>query len=454
MSTLEVEIASAETAATERALATLRARPPARCEFCGGDQFSEHPRDGVWRCGTCYRGSLAPAPTAAEAREAVERARTEARAAVLAPGDAWLRRRIVVDEQRDRRRLRDLLPGMHECLLHRARPSRYPRSAAMREWQDDRLLDLAQKVCELTGHEDPFALRAQELVPLVLFRGSTAWTRAGGFQTTSDVVGLLDSVAHTLFVDAYADTVKSFAVWTTAITVPDFRSTVAGVLEFPDLLAIEEHGEYVAGWPFGAAAPMRLTRFGRVVQFSREAVLRDDLATFGQLQAALGVAAAQVENDVVYDLLMANPTMPDGQPLFSAAHGNLMPAKVLDATSLAAACATLATISDHARPAFVLVGTADGAVARQLITQQTPPNAGEASGVLQVVQDDRIVGGFYVTTDPGERPTIATAHLAGIDGPELLSRDEWSIDARSFKGRDEFGAAVISATSMVFTPAA
>src|SRR5262245_61277241 len=56
----------------------------------------------------------------------------------------------------------------------------------------------------------------------------------------------------------------------------------------------------------------------------REMVLRDDVPTFGQLQPALGVAAAQVEADVVYDLLAANPGMPDGQPLFSAAHGNLM----------------------------------------------------------------------------------------------------------------------------------
>jgi hypothetical protein len=58
-----------------------------------------------------------------------------------------------------------------------------------------------------------------------------------------------------------------------------------------------------------------------------------------------------------------------------------------------------------------------------------------------------------VTCDPRERPTLVTAHLRGVDGPELLSRDAWDIDARSYKGRDEFGAAVVSATSMVFTPA-
>jgi hypothetical protein len=43
--------------------------------------------------------------------------------------------------------------------------------------------------------------------------------------------------------------------------------------------------------------------------------------------------------------------------------------------------------------------------------------------------------------------------LRDVEGPELLARDGWDVDARLYKGRDEFGAAVVSATSMVFTPA-
>jgi hypothetical protein len=42
--------------------------------------------------------------------------------------------------------------------------------------------------------------------------------------------------------------------------------------------------------------------------------------------------------------------------------------------------------------------------------------------------------------------------LSGIDGPELLAQDGWDIDARSYKGRDAFGAAVVSASAMVKTP--
>jgi hypothetical protein len=452
---IHAELAQAETAAVETALAALRARPPERCARCGGRTFDpKPPRDGYWRCLTCFGGTLAPAVPDAEKQAVILRARREARAAVLEPGDAVLRRQIAVHEQRDRRALGALLPAMRAYLLHRANPSRYPATPAMREWRDDRLLDLAQKFLELTGHEDPFALRAQELVKVVLFRGSDVWTRAQGYQATVDFPGFLDAVSARLFFDAYADTTRSFAAWTTAITVADFKSTIASVVDFPDLLAIPEHGEYASGDPFGAAVPVRLTKFGRVMPYTREAVLRDDVPALGQLQAALGVAAAHAENDVVYDLLTSNPTLPDGFALFSAQHGNLMPAKALDATSLAAACAALAPNSQHGRPAFLVVGTKDGPTARNLVWQQTPPNAGDAAGVLQVVQDDRIASGFYVTCDPHERATFVTAHLAGIDGPELLSQDSWTIDARSYKGRNEFGAAVVSASSMVYTPSA
>jgi hypothetical protein len=292
---IHVELAQADSAAVDTALATLRARPPARYDRCGGRTFEPQPRDGYWRCTTCFGGTLAPPVPAAEQQAAILRARREAREVVLAPGDAALRRRIAVDQQRDRRALGPLQDARRATLLHRANPSLCAATAATREWREDRLLDLAQKhQLELTGHEDPFALRAQELVPVILFRGLDAWTRTQGYQGTSDFPGLLDNVAHTLFLDAYGDTVRSFEAWTTAITVADFRSTIAGVVDFPDLLAIPEHGEYAAGDPFGAAVPVRLTRHGRVVQFTREAVLRDDVPTFGQLQAALGVAAAHV----------------------------------------------------------------------------------------------------------------------------------------------------------------
>jgi hypothetical protein len=459
---LDVEIATRTEAAVAAALTALRARTPAQCDRCGGRKgFYERPiREGWWRCLTCLGGTFRALPTPAEEAAATREARDTTRATVLAtdPGLRHLEALVAADRRRDRRSMTPAIArGMHEALLHRADPTRYAATPAAREWLDHcSLVDLLRKHLELGGHEDPFTLSRHEVVMRALVRGVDGWvptsSRASGYRTTSDLPQLLDNVARVLFLDAFADTVRSFTPWTSAVTVPDFRSTIATVVDFPDLLAMPEHAEYVAGSPFGPAVAVRLTKFGRVVQCTGEMVLRDDVAGLGQLQQALGVAAASVENDVVYDLLAANPVMADGQPVFSAAHGNVMTAAALSAASLATACAALATNSGHGRPAYLLVGTADGPTARTLVTQQTPPNAGDASGVLEVVQDDRITGAWYVTCDPHERPTLVTAHLSGIDGPELLAQDGWDIDARSYKGRDAFGAAVVSASSMVKTP--
>jgi len=386
--------------------------------------------------------------------------------AVLGLDAASAARALVDARQRATRARRREVPrltdaavrGLHEALLHRALPDRYPATAAAARWLDYcPLVEVADSWLTMGGDPDPRASGRHGLAMAWLVRGGgrrgfAPVTRQHGFTTTGDLPGLLDGAARVIFLDSYNDTVRSFTAWTSAVSLPDFRSTIVSAAAFPSLLEVPEHAEYEAGFPFGPAVPVRLTNFGRIVQYTRAAVLRDDVASFGQLQQALGVAAASVENDAVYELLGSNPRMADGQPLFSAAQANLMPAAALDAASLAVACAALAANSLHGRPAFLLCGTADGPTARRLVHEES--GAGAASGALEVVQDDRITGGWYVTTDPGERPTLVTAHLADTDGPELLTRDEWTIDARAFKGRDEFGAAVVDWRGMVRTPAA
>ena len=366
--------------------------------------------------------------------------------------------RATQDRRRYLPRLTDAtVRGLEEALLHRALPDRYAATPAARRWLDFcPLVEVAESWLTMAGDPDPRGRGRHGLAMALLSRGgSPTWApvlRAYGYLGTKDLPTVLDTVASTIFLDTYADTVRSFAPWTSAIEVADFRSTIVSAAVFPTLREVPEHAEYVAGSPFGPAVPVRLVKYGRVVNYTREAVLRDDVASFGQMQQALGTAAAAAENDAVYDLVRANPTMADGQPVFSAAHGNLMTAAALSAASLATASAALAANSKHGRPAFLLVGTADGPTARTLVTQQTPPDAGDASGVLEVVQDDRITGAWYVTCDPGERATLVTAHLASVGGPELLVQDSWDIDSRSYKGRDEFGAAVVSASAMVKTP--
>jgi len=295
---------------------------------------------------------------------------------------------------------------------------------------------------------------------LLVRGGVPTWrpaVRQNGYLATSDLPMVLDNLASVLYLDAFTDAPRTFTPWTREFEVPDFRTAVVVTPSFPVLLPVPEHSEYTRHGALGPNAALRLVTYGRQVTFTRQAVLADDMVTFGQLQQALGVAAAACESDAVYDLLVSNPTMPDGQPLFSAAHGNLMPATDLTAASLAAASTALASQTAngaalHLPMRYLVVGTLLGAQARQLVTTMTPANTPPHTGLV-VVEDGRIPGkDWYLMTD--QWPTIATAHLAATGGPELLAQDGWSIDGRLYKARDEFGCTVMDWRSMVYTPAA
>lgn len=351
--------------------------------------------------------------------------------------------------------------GIEAALLHRADSTRYPATPAAARWLDHcPLTEVAERWLTMTYHPDPRGRGVHGLAMALLVRGGVpTWApavRQTGYLATSDLPKVLDNVANVLYLDAYTDAPRTFTAWTRELEVPDFRTAVVVTPGFPELLPVGEHAEFTHHGALGPTAALRLVTYGRHVTVTRQAVLADDMLTFGQLQQALGVAAAACESDTVYNLLVSNPTMADGNALFSVAHGNLMPAADITATSLAAASAALAaqTTADgrtlHLRARYVVVGTLLAGEARQLVTSQTPVNSDPDTGLV-VVEDDRVVGkSWYVMSD--QWPTVACAHLAATGGPELLAMDGWDVDGRLYKARDEFGCTVMDWRGMIYTP--
>lgn len=435
----------------QRARIALKYGPPHRWR-------DPNPRPGISTTFDSYVPT--PADVREMDREAERRAKQERVAQVT---DKLARERATRDRRRFLPRLTEAVAhGMQEALLHRADPTRYPATAAAARWLDHcPLVELAESWRTMAYDPDPWERGRHGLAMAWLVRGGVpTWApavRANGYLAASDLPKVLDNVANTIYLDAYAAAPRTFEAWTRAVEVVDFRSTVVTTPSFPALLPVPETAEYTRDGGFlGPTAALRLVTFGRQTAYTRQAVLADDMVMFGQLQQALGVAAAAVESDVTYDLLTSNPVMADGKALFSTAHGNLMPASDLTAASLTTASAALAnqTAADgralHLPARYLVVGTVLGTAARQLVTSMTPANTPPESGLV-VVEDGRIGTGWYLMTD--QWPTIATAHLADVGGPELLAMDGWNIDGRLYKARDEFGCTVMDWRSMVYTPA-
>ena len=86
---------------------------------------------------------------------------------------------------------------------------------------------------------------------------------------------------------------------------------------------VNESGEYKYGSLMEGGETYQLGTFGKIVAFTRQMIINDDLSALERLPMLFGNAAADLESDIVYGILTANPKMSDGIAVFDAKHNNV-----------------------------------------------------------------------------------------------------------------------------------
>jgi hypothetical protein len=261
---------------------------------------------------------------------------------------------------------------------------------------------------------------------------------------------------------------RTFTSWCRATTLPDFRQNYRVALGAgPTLAKVPQHGEYQrAAWP-SRAETIQLETWGKIIAFSRQAMINDDLGMLTRIPQGFGYAAASMEGDVVYGFLIGNPVMSDGNALFSAAHGNLMTASPIDLPNMEAARLAMRVQTSpegmplNLTPSFLIVGPKQEVAALQLTASLVVPTTlGTAIPValksVEVVVDARITDlSWYLAASPMAVDTIEYARLEGEpEGPQLEARDGFDIDGVEFKAREDFAAAVTDWRGLVKNPGA
>jgi hypothetical protein len=361
--------------------------------------------------------------------------------------------------------------GIVEALLHRIDPRR-PLTDLGKSWRGMTLREIGRECLEARG------IRTRGMAPLEL----AAWalglparhdmhvvTREGphGFMTTSDFPLLLATVGRAQLTAGYTAAEKTFPPWTRQGTLPDFRPTNRVALGMTSkFLKVQEHGEYLRGrLTETAMTAMKLDKFGRILAYTREAMINDDLGMFNRIPQLFGNAAAQLESDIVYGVLTSNPIMADTFALFSTQHGNLMTASVIDVKNVALARSAMMNQKSpdgqylSIVPRFMIVGPAQEVYALQFLAPLTI--VGAVSGVvpaayqsLKLIVDPRITdNAWYLAASPDQIDTIEYDYLEGSgEGPTLETREGWDIDGQEYKAREEFAAAAIDYRGLVKNP--
>ncbi|SNX73159.1 lambda family portal protein [Cereibacter ovatus] len=312
------------------------------------------------------------------------------------------------------------------ALLHRYSPTLFPLEDAARQYRGMTLLELARESLGNAG-VNTRGLSRDEVA-----------TRA--LHSTSDFPEILSAVTNKTLRQAYDAYPRTFALFCRQVLATDFKSMHRVQLgEAPQLLEVGESGEFKRGTLGESKESYRVKTYGRVVAITRQVLINDDLDAFTRIPAMYGNSIAQLESDVVWGIITANPAMADGNALFHTTHKNLAATgAALDVASVGAARAAMALQTGldkktvlNIRPAFLIVPAALELKAEQLVAQNLVP-ADSAKVVPQSIRtlspiseprlDAASATSWYLAASPNQIDTIEYAYLEGQQGAYIERR--------------------------------
>lgn len=347
---------------------------------------------------------------------------------------------------------RMLSDGIAEALLHRLDPSA-PLSGNGRRFRGMTLLEMGRTHMAARG----FNCDGMGRVELA---GALLTHRSGGPMGTSDFSNLLANVAKKRLRAAYAENPGTYRRWARrAPDLPDFKpASVVQLSAMPDLLQVNEAGEFTYGSMSDGASSYSLITYGRIVGFTRQAMVNDDLRAFDRMVAGFGAAAMRLENRLVYAQITGNPAMSDGVALFHASHGNLGTGagSALQTSALTAGRTAMRTQKGLAAeelnivPATLIVPAALEQTAYQLTSpamQATTPDkinefrqGGRTSvePVIEPILDANSATAWYFAGANSQVDTVEYCWLEGADGPTIESQIDFASDGLQLKARLDF----------------
>ena len=348
--------------------------------------------------------------------------------------------------------------AVSNALLHRYSPTLFPLSEPAREYRGMTLVEHAREFLSSSG-VNVRGMSRDEIA-----------TRA--LHSTSDFPEVLAAVTGKTLRQAYDAYPRTYVPFCRQVLATDFKAMHRVQLgEAPQLVKVNEGGEFKRGTLAEGRESYRVETYGRVVAVTRQVLINDDLDAFTRIPAMYGTAIATLESDVVWGIILANAAMSDSIALFHQNHGNLAnPATALSVTAIGAARAAMARQTGldrktilNVRPAYLIVPAslelaAEQLVAQNLVPAQTGSVVPSSIRTLTPISEPRLdaasLTAWYLAANPAQIDTIEYAYLEGQQGAYIETRNGFDVDGVEIKCRLDFGAKAIDWRGLYRNPGA
>ena len=363
----------------------------------------------------------------------------------------------VTREQRDTTRA-----NMTAALLHRIDPKAYPfKDEAGREFAGLSLMDMARECLSVAGVRVR-GLSRDQVVSAALFGNNGASEIFAGMQTTSDFPNITADVANKRLRMAYEAAPRTFVPFCRQVTAPDFKSVnVVQMSDASSFQPLNEHGEFKNATLSDSKETYKLATYGEIIRITRKTIINDDMRALDRVPAAMGVAAARMENETVWAVITANAAMSDTLALFHATHKNLNTGggSALALAGLASGKAALRKQTApqgqvlNLIPRYLILPAALEMTGLQLIFPTQLAAAGVTSVVIDWIRnmvpivepllDANSATAWYMACDPSQIDTVEYCYLEGQQGVYTETRYGFDVDGVEIKAREDFAAGAI-----------
>lgn len=334
---------------------------------------------------------------------------------------------------------------MASAILHRANPSHKLDDGA-RQFAGLSMIELARDCLELRG------IKTRGMDKLQIAQRA--------FEGTSDLPSVLANVANKSLRQAYLSAPRTFTGWARQASAADFKTiSRTNLSDAPALEKVNENGEFKRGSVTDGKETYQLATVGKIIGFTRQSIINDDLSALTRVPALFANAAANYESDTVYGILTANAALADTIALFEAAtHKNLTgTGTALSVTSLGVARALMRKQTTpqgavmNLNPEFLIVPAALETIANQYVSSQyvaaKSSDFNPFAGKLQVISEARLdansATAWYLAAANAAIDTVEYCYLEGQNGVYIETRNGFDVDGMEIKARLDFAAKAI-----------